>query len=52
MVTRGNLRTAKAITMECGILALDGDTTEPNVRAFHQLSRREREVVATKILVI
>ena len=43
------------MSMECGILALDGDIFEPNViegRAFCQLFEKEREVVATKISVI
>ena len=55
MVTSDNLQTAKANDMECGILALDGDTIEPNViggRTFHQFYRREREVDAMNILVI
>ena len=55
MVIGDDLQTVKAISMECGILALDGDTYERNViegMAFRQLSEKEREVVAMKILVI
>ena len=51
MVTGDDLQTMKSISMECGILALDGDTSERNViegMAFRQLSEKEREVVATK----
>ena len=55
MVTGDNLQTAKAIAMECGILAPDADVSEPTIiegKAFRQLSEKEREQVAKKILVI
>lgn len=54
MITGDNLQTAKAIALECGILASEADATEPNIiegRAFRVLSEREREQVAKKILV-
>ncbi|CAL5439318.1 unnamed protein product [Camellia sinensis] len=55
MVTGDNIQTAKAIAMECGILAPDADVTEPTViegKTFRQLSEKERELVAVKILVM
>ncbi|XP_052181723.1 calcium-transporting ATPase 9, plasma membrane-type [Diospyros lotus] len=55
MVTGDNIQTAKAIAMECGILAPDADVSEPNViegRIFRQLSEKEREQVAPKISVM
>ena len=55
MVMRDNLQPTKAISMECGVIALDGDISEPNViegRTFCQLSEKEREVLATKVSVI
>ncbi|XP_057504064.1 calcium-transporting ATPase 9, plasma membrane-type-like isoform X1 [Actinidia eriantha] len=55
MVTGDNLQTAKAIAMECGILAPDADVSEPTIiegKAFRQLSEKEREQVAKKILVM
>ena len=55
MVTGDNLQTAKAIAMECGILAPNSDVSEPNViegKTFRQLCEKEREQVAKKISVI
>ncbi|GFZ04388.1 autoinhibited Ca(2+)-ATPase 9 [Actinidia rufa] len=55
MVTGDNLQTAKAIAMECGILAPDAEVSEPTIiegKAFRQLSEKEREQVAKKILVM
>ncbi|THG15819.1 hypothetical protein TEA_007994 [Camellia sinensis var. sinensis] len=55
MVTGDNIQTAKAIAMECGILAPDADVTEPTViegKTFRQLSEKERELVAVKISVM
>ncbi|KAI5436496.1 hypothetical protein KIW84_022839 [Lathyrus oleraceus] len=46
MVTGDNLQTAKAITMECGILASNEDVVEPNIiegKVFRELSEQERE---------
>lgn len=54
MVTGDNLQTAKAIALECGILASEADATEPYIiegRAFRVLSEKEREYAAKKILV-
>lgn len=54
MVTGDNLQTAKAIALECGILASDTDATEPNIiegRTFREFSDKEREQVAKRILV-
>ncbi|GFY97327.1 autoinhibited Ca(2+)-ATPase 9 [Actinidia rufa] len=55
MVTGDNLQTAKAIAMECGILAPGTDVSEPTIiegKTFRQLSEKEREQVAKKILVM
>ncbi|GMH03130.1 hypothetical protein Nepgr_004969 [Nepenthes gracilis] len=55
MVTGDNLQTAKAIALECGILASDADATEPNLidgRAFRELSEVQREEVAEMISVM
>ncbi|ONH89736.1 hypothetical protein PRUPE_8G012900 [Prunus persica] len=55
MVTGNNLQTAKAIALECGILADDKDATEPTLieaNVFRELSDREREDYAEKILVM
>ncbi|KAL6998672.1 Calcium-transporting ATPase 9, plasma membrane-type, partial [Sarracenia purpurea var. burkii] len=55
MVTGDNLQTAKAIAMECGIIASEADLTEPNIiegKAFRLLSEKEREQVAPKISVM
>ncbi|KAI5311826.1 hypothetical protein L3X38_040999 [Prunus dulcis] len=55
MVTGNNLQTAKAIALECGILADDKDATEPTLieaNVFRELSDREREDYAEKISVM
>ncbi|XP_004301418.1 PREDICTED: calcium-transporting ATPase 10, plasma membrane-type-like [Fragaria vesca subsp. vesca] len=56
LVTHDNLQTAKAIAMECGILASDGsDASEINFiegEVFRQLSDSQREQLAEKILVM
>lgn len=55
MVTGDNLQTAKAIALECGILASDRDITEHNIiegRVFREFSEKEREQVAKKIMVM
>ncbi|CAB4289090.1 unnamed protein product [Prunus armeniaca] len=52
MVTGDNLQTAKAIALECGILADDKDATELTLieaNVFRELSDREREDYAEKI---
>lgn len=54
MVTGDNVQTARAIALECGILASDSDATEPNLiegRAFRVLTDAQREEVAEKISV-
>lgn len=54
MVTGDNLQTAKAIALECGILASSEDAVEPNIiegKKFRELSEKEREQVAKKITV-
>ncbi|XP_035539232.1 calcium-transporting ATPase 9, plasma membrane-type-like isoform X1 [Juglans regia] len=55
MVTGDNLQTAKAIALECGILASSEEATEPNIiegRKFRELSEKEREELAKKIAVM
>ncbi|CAN6547516.1 unnamed protein product [Malus baccata var. baccata] len=55
MVTGDNLQTAKAIAMECGILAPDSDATQPTLiegTAFRELSDKQREDCAEKISVM
>ncbi|KAI3965850.1 hypothetical protein MKX01_010807 [Papaver californicum] len=55
IVTLDNLQTAKAIALECGILASDADATEPTPiegKRFHELSESEREEVAGIFLVM
>ncbi|XP_021275720.1 calcium-transporting ATPase 10, plasma membrane-type-like [Herrania umbratica] len=55
MVTGDNLKTAKAIALECGILHSDADSSEPNLiegKAFRALSDTQREEVAEKISVM
>ncbi|KAJ1409990.1 P-type ATPase [Sesbania bispinosa] len=55
MVTGDNLQTAKAIALECGILASNEDAVEPNIiegKKFRELSEKEREQVAKKITVM
>lgn len=54
MVTGDNIQTAKAIALECGILASDADASEPHIiegKQFRELSEEERENVAPKIAV-
>jgi high-affinity K+ transport system ATPase subunit B len=54
MVTGDNLQTAKAIALECGILASNEDAVEPCIiegKVFRELSEKEREQVAKKITV-
>ncbi|KAF5451906.1 hypothetical protein F2P56_026962 [Juglans regia] len=55
MVTGDNLQTAKAIALECAILASSEEATEPNIiegRKFRALSEKEREELAKKIAVM
>lgn len=56
MVTGDNLQTAKAIALECGILASDAaDATEPNLiegKSFRSKSEAERTEIAEKISVM
>ncbi|KNA25604.1 hypothetical protein SOVF_005140 isoform B [Spinacia oleracea] len=55
MVTGDNLQTAKAIAVECGILASDADCNEPNLiegKSFRSKSEAERENIAEKISVM
>lgn len=55
MVTGDNLKTAKAIALECGILEPGADTSEPNLiegKVFRALSDARREEVAEKISVM
>jgi Ca2+-transporting ATPase len=55
MVTGDNLQTAKAIALECGILASIEEAVEPNIiegKVFRELSEKEREQVAKKITVM
>lgn len=54
MVTGDNLRTARAIALECGILGSDADATEPNLiegKVFRALSEVRRQEIADKISV-
>ncbi|XWS52308.1 hypothetical protein CRYUN_Cryun11dG0057000 [Craigia yunnanensis] len=55
MVTGDNLKTAKAIALECGILKSDAEASEPNLiegKVFRSLSDSQREEVAEKISVM
>ncbi|XP_068331492.1 calcium-transporting ATPase 8, plasma membrane-type-like [Pyrus communis] len=55
MVTGDNVQTAKAIAMQCGILAPDSDATEPTLiegKDFRELSDKQREDCAEKISVM
>uniref|UniRef100_A0A2P2MNJ3 Calcium-transporting ATPase n=2 Tax=Rhizophora mucronata TaxID=61149 RepID=A0A2P2MNJ3_RHIMU len=55
MVTGDNLKTAKAIALECGILQSDEDAVEPNIiegSMFRSYPDEEREVIAEKISVM
>lgn len=54
MVTGDNVQTAKAIALECGILASDSDAIEPTLiegKVFRELTDRQREEYAEKISV-
>lgn len=55
MVTGDNLKTARAIALECGILQSDADASKPNHliegKDFRSLSDSEREEVAEQISV-
>ncbi|XP_061361513.1 calcium-transporting ATPase 8, plasma membrane-type-like [Gastrolobium bilobum] len=55
MVTGDNVKTAKAIALECGILGSFADATEPNIiegKKFRDLSDAGREEIAERILVM
>ncbi|KAI7747086.1 hypothetical protein M8C21_002522 [Ambrosia artemisiifolia] len=55
MVTGDNLRTARAIALECGILGSNADAIEPNLiegKTFRALSEAQRLEVADKISVM
>ncbi|GAA0151218.1 primary active transporter [Lithospermum erythrorhizon] len=55
MVTGDNLRTAKAIALECGILPSEADATDENIiegKTFRELSDLERQEVAMRISVM
>lgn len=55
MVTGDNVKTAKAIALECGILESDADTSEPYLiegKAFRALTDAQRDQVAEKISVM
>lgn len=53
MVTGDNIQTAKAIALECGILASDADASEQIIegKTFRELSEQERESAAQRISV-
>lgn len=53
MVTGDNIQTAKAIALECGILASDADASEQIIegKTFRELSEQERENAAQRISV-
>jgi Ca2+-transporting ATPase len=54
MVTGDNVKTAKAIALECGILGSFADATEPNIiegKTFRALSDEQREEIVERILV-
>ncbi|GAB4853494.1 Calcium-transporting ATPase 8, plasma membrane-type [Ancistrocladus abbreviatus] len=55
MVTGDNLQTAKAIALECGILASEVDASEPNLiegKVFRALSEVQRQEIAERISVM
>ncbi|CAL0327895.1 unnamed protein product [Lupinus luteus] len=55
MVTGDNVKTAKAIAVECGILASFADATEPTIiegKTFRALSDAQREEIAEAISVM
>jgi len=54
MVTGDNVKTAKAIAVECGILNSYADATEPNIiegKTFRGLSDAQRDEIADRISV-
>lgn len=54
MVTGDNIQTAKAIALECGILASDSDASEPNLiegKVFRSYSEDERDRICEEISV-
>jgi Ca2+-transporting ATPase len=54
MVTGDNIQTAKAIALECGILASDSDASEPNLiegKVFRSYSEEERDRICEEISV-
>ncbi|XP_019086695.1 PREDICTED: calcium-transporting ATPase 10, plasma membrane-type [Camelina sativa] len=55
MVTGDNIQTAKAIALECGILASDSDASEPNLiegKVFRSFSEEERDRICEEISVM
>ncbi|CAN8230013.1 unnamed protein product [Cochlearia groenlandica] len=55
MVTGDNIQTAKAIALECGILASDADAGEPNLiegKVFRSFSEEERDRICEEISVM
>ncbi|CAJ1975835.1 unnamed protein product [Sphenostylis stenocarpa] len=55
MVTGDNVKTAKAIAVECGILGSYADATEPNIiegKTFRGLSDAQRDEIADRISVM
>ncbi|KAL8098751.1 calcium-transporting ATPase 9, plasma membrane-type-like isoform X1 [Apium graveolens] len=54
MVTGDNIQTAKAIALECGILASDADASEQIIegKTFRELSEQKREKAALRISVM
>ncbi|XP_029127220.1 calcium-transporting ATPase 8, plasma membrane-type isoform X2 [Cajanus cajan] len=55
MVTGDNVKTAKAIAVECGILGSYADATEPNIiegKTFRGLSDAQRDEIADMISVM
>lgn len=54
MVTGDNVKTARAIALECGILASSADATEPNIiegKTFRAMTDAQREEIAEAISV-
>lgn len=54
MVTGDNVKTARAIALECGILRSYEDAVEPNIiegRVFRGYSVEQREEIAEQISV-
>ncbi|CAH2077539.1 unnamed protein product [Thlaspi arvense] len=55
MVTGDNIQTARAIALECGILASDSDASEPNLiegKVFRSYSEEERDRISEEISVM